>query len=153
MRILFFSHYFPPEVNAPANRTFEHCRVWAAQGHDVHVVTCVPSHPEGKPFPGYRRGWYQRETMDGIQVHRVWTHLAPNRGVFRRTLNYLSFIPTAVFRAWRLGPVDALIATSPQFFCAVAGRLAAGLRKTPWVFEVRDLWPESIQAVGAVRRS
>src|SRR5437867_1147200 len=50
MRILFFSHYFPPEVNAPANRTYEHCREWVAAGHDVHVITCVPSHPLGVPL-------------------------------------------------------------------------------------------------------
>ena len=52
MRILFFSHYFPPEVNAPANRTHEHCREWVKAGHEVHVITCVPSHPRGVPFHG-----------------------------------------------------------------------------------------------------
>ncbi len=153
MRILFLSHYFPPEVNAPANRTHEHCREWAASGHEVHVVTGVPSHPAGLPFPGYRRGWYQHQEIEGIHVHRVWTHLAPNRGVLRRTLNYLSFVPTAVFRAWRLGRFDVIISTSPQFFCVVAGRITAALRGTPWVFELRDLWPESIHAVGALRTS
>ena len=153
MRILFVSHYFPPEVNAPANRTYEHCRAWAAVGHEVHVVTGVPSHPLGRPFPGHKHGWYQQEQIDGVHVHRVWTHLAPNRGVVRRTLNYLSFVPTAIFRAWRLGRFDIIISTSPQFFCAVAGRGAAALRGTPWVFELRDLWPESIHAVGAVRHS
>lgn len=153
MRILFFTHYFPPEVNAPANRTFEHCREWAALGHDVHVITGVPSHPRGIPFRGYRRRWYQAEQIDGVTVHRVWTYLAANQGVARRTLNYLSFVPTAVARAWRLGRFDVSIATSPQFFCAVAGRLASSVTRTPWVFELRDLWPESIAAVGAVRRS
>ncbi len=153
MRILFLSHYFPPEVNAPANRTFEHCREWAAAGHEVHVVTGVPSHPAGEPFPGHKRGWYRREQIGGVHVHRVWTHLAPNRGVFRRTVNYLSFVPTSVFRVWRLGRFDVIISTSPQFFCAVAGRFAAALRRTPWIFELRDLWPESIHAVGAIRPS
>ena len=153
MRILFLSQYFPPEVNAPANRTYEHCRAWATIGHEVHVVTGVPSHPAGTPFPGHKRGWYQREQIDGVHVHRVWTHLAPNRGFARRTLNYLSFVPTAIFRAWRLGRFDVIISTSPQFFCAVAGRAASALRRTPWVFELRDLWPESIHAVGALRRS
>jgi len=119
----------------------------------VHVVTGVPSHPAGVPFPGYARGWYRYEQIDGIHVHRVWTHLAPNRGFARRTLNYLSFIPTAVYAGWRQGRFDVIIATSPQFFCAVAGRLTASLRRTPWVFELRDLWPESIHAVGALRPS
>jgi glycosyltransferase involved in cell wall biosynthesis len=153
VRILFLTHYFPPEVNAPANRTYEHCRSWAAAGHEVHVVTCVPSHPIGEPFPGHRRGWYAHEKTDGIDVHRVWTHLAPNRGVFRRTVNYLSFVPTAVFRSWRLGSFDIIVGTSPQFFCALASYVAAFLRRTPWIFELRDLWPESICAVGAMQKS
>ena len=153
MRILFFSHYFPPEVNAPANRTHEHCREWVAAGHEVHVVTCVPSHPFGTPFKGYRRRWYQHEQNDGIHVHRVWTHLAPNRGVLRRTLNFVSFIPTAALRGLRLGPFDVVISTSPQFFCAVGAWVYTRLRRTPWVFELRDLWPESIPAVGAMGKS
>ncbi len=153
MRILFLSHYFPPEVNAPANRTHEHCRAWAAAGHEVHVVTCVPSHPAGRAFPGFRPGWYERDTIDGIHVHRVWTYLAANRGFALRTVNYLSFVPSAAFRAWRLGRFDVVVGTSPQFFCAVAAWLAASVRRTPWVFELRDLWPESIHAVGAIGAS
>lgn len=152
MRILFLTHYFPPEVNAPANRTFEHCREWVRLGHEVHVITCVPSHPRGVPFAGYRRGWHQRESVDGIQVHRVWTYLAANRGVVRRALNYLSYVPSAVWRALRLGRFDVIIATSPQFFCAVAGGVAGTLKRTPWVFELRDLWPDSISAVGALQQ-
>ena len=152
MRILFLSHYFPPEVNAPANRTYEHCRAWAAAGHDVHVVTCVPSHPKGTPFDGYRKRWYQRERMDGVTVHRVWTYLAANQGVARRTLNYLSFVPTSMWRAARLSRFDIIVATSPQFFCAVAGYLTSRLTRTRWVFELRDLWPDSVVAVGALER-
>jgi glycosyltransferase involved in cell wall biosynthesis len=153
VRILFLSHYFPPEVNAPANRTHEHCREWVAAGHEVHVVTCIPSHPFGTAYEGYRRRWYQREEIDGIQVHRVWTYLAPNKGVLRRTLNYLSFIPTAGFRGLRLGRFDVVISTSPQFFCAVAAWVYTRMRTVPWVFELRDLWPESIPAVGAMQPS
>ena len=137
-------------MNAPANRTHEHCRAWVEAGHEVHVVTCVPSHPAGKPFAGYRMGWYQRETTDGIHIHRVWTYLAANRGVARRVANFLSFVPTAVLRALRLGRFDVVIGTSPQFFCAMAAGIVASLRRTPWVFELRDLWPESIPAVGAI---
>jgi glycosyltransferase involved in cell wall biosynthesis len=140
-------------VNAPANRTYEHCREWVAAGHDVHVITCVPSHPLGRPFPGYRRRWYQRETVDGIQVHRVWTWLAPNRGTVWRIVNYLSFVPAALFRAIRLGRFDIVVGTSPQFFCAVAAWIASRLGAGPWVFELRDLWPDSIVAVGAMRKS
>jgi glycosyltransferase involved in cell wall biosynthesis len=153
VRILFFTHYFPPEVNAPANRTFEHCQAWANAGHEVHVVTCVPSHPLGRPFAGFRRCWCCHDVADGIHVHRVWTYLAPNRAVFWRVVNYLTFVPTAAWRAWRLGRFDVAVGTSPQFFCAVATWLYSRVRRIPWVFELRDLWPESIPAVGAMKPS
>ena len=152
MRILFLSHYFPPEVNAPAVRTFEHCREWVKAGHDVHVITCVPSHPAGVVFRGYRSRWYQREEHEGIVVHRVWTWLAANKGILKRTLNFVSFVPSAVWRAMALGSFDVIVGTSPQFFCPVAAWIAASAKGTPWIFELRDLWPESIAAVGAKRR-
>jgi glycosyltransferase involved in cell wall biosynthesis len=152
VRILFLTHYFPPEVNAPATRTYEHCREWVAAGHQVHVVTGIPSHPAGQPFPGYRRRWYRHEFVDGIHVHRVWTYLADNRGLVRRTLNYLSFAASGAWRGWRLGRFDVAVGTSPQFFCAVATWLLARRRRMPWVFDLRDLWPESIAAVGVMTR-
>jgi colanic acid biosynthesis glycosyl transferase WcaI len=153
MRVVFLSHYFPPEVNAPAHRVYEMCREWASAGHEVHVVTCFPSHPRGVLYPGWRRRWSSSEVVDGIHVHRVWTVLGPNKGYLRRTVNYLSFVPTAAWRALRLGRCDALVATSPQFFCAAAGWLAAALRRQPFVFDLRDLWPDSIVALGAARPS
>ena len=75
MRILFLSHYFPPEVNAPATRTYEHCRQWVKDGHQVTVVTCAPNHPQGKVYEGYRNRLYQHETKrrhhccQGVDVH------------------------------------------------------------------------------------
>lgn len=151
MRIHFLSHYFPPEVNAPAVRTHAHCREWVARGHDVHVVTCFPSHPTGRVYDGYRMRWYQHEVVDGIHVHRIPTWLAANKGRVRRTLNYVSFVPTACWRCLRLPVPDLVIATSPQFFVAVAGWLTSRLRSRPWFFEVRDLWPASLAAVGVLR--
>ncbi|MEM7564001.1 MAG: glycosyltransferase WbuB, partial [Pseudomonadota bacterium] len=76
MRILFLSHYFPPEVNAPASRTFEHCREWVRLGHEVTVVTCAPNHPKGQVYQGYRNRLWQKEHLEGIEVIRVWTFLA-----------------------------------------------------------------------------
>ena len=95
MRIVFFSHYYPPEVNAPASRTSEHVRIWARAGHEVVVVTCAPNHPGGRLYPGYANRLRQSETVDGVQVVRVWTFLAANEGFARRTLNYVSYAVSA----------------------------------------------------------
>lgn len=148
MKILFLTHYFPPEVNAPANRTFEHARRWAADGHDVTVITGVPNHPRGELFDGYENRWLQREEVEGIHVVRTWMYLTSNEGFVRRTLNYVLFAVTAVLASLRVARPDVVIATSPQFFCGLAGAVVSWLRWRPFVLEVRDLWPESIVALG-----
>jgi glycosyltransferase involved in cell wall biosynthesis len=153
MRILFFSHYFPPEGNAPANRTYENSVRWAKAGHDVTVITCAPNVPDGVVYRGYRNRWWpQRENVEGINVIRVWTWLAPNSGFIGRIVNYLSYMVTAVIASIFLRRPQVVIATSPQFFCGWAGVLACYLKWTPFVLEIRDIWPESIITVEAMRR-
>jgi glycosyltransferase involved in cell wall biosynthesis len=152
MHILFLSHYYPPEVNAPASRTSEHCREWVKAGHEVTVVTCAPNHPAGKLYPGYRNRLLQREAIDGVEVVRVWTYLAANQGFAWRTLNYLSYVLGASLAIPRLKRPDVVVSTSPQFFCGLTGMVARAMRRAPWVLEVRDLWPESIVTVGAMKR-
>ena len=152
MRIVFFSHYYPPEVNAPASRTSEHCRAWARAGHDVTVVTCAPNHPTGKVYPGYRNRLCQSATIDGVRVVRVWTLLAANEGFLLRTLNYLSYLVAVTLALPWLRRPDIVVSTSPQFFCGFAGLVARIVWRVPWVLEIRDLWPESIVTVGAMRK-
>lgn len=153
MRILFLTHYFPPEGNAPATRVHQFCRRWVEAGHEVTVITCAPNVPSGKVYDGYRNRLWQRETIDGIEVIRVWTFLAANAGTAKRILNYVTFMVSAVLAALFRRSPDVLIATSPQMFCGVAGALLRVLRRWTFVLEVRDLWPESITTVGAMKKS
>ena len=151
MNILFFTDNFPPEVNAPASRTYEHCREWARAGHRVTVVTCAPNFPAGRVFPGYRNRLWQRETVDGIEVVRVWTFISANAGLFLRTLDYLSFMLAGGLAGVFVGKPDVVVGTSPQFFAACAAWAVSWLRRKPFVFELRDFWPESIKTVGAMQ--
>jgi colanic acid biosynthesis glycosyl transferase WcaI len=152
VRILFLTDNYLPERNAPATRTAEHAAAWAAAGHEVEVITTAPNFPEGKLFAGYRNAWSQRETIDGVSVHRVKTFITANEGFVRRTLDYVSFMASGAAAALLARRPDVVITTSPQFFCAMAGWLVTRLRRLPWIFELRDLWPESIVAVGAMKR-
>ena len=153
MRILFISDNFPPEVNAPASRTFEHCREWVKAGHEVTVVTGAPNFPAGKVYPGYRNRPYQTEMMEGIRVVRVWTYITANAGVIRRILDYVSFMCSAIVVAPFIRKVDLIVATSPQFFSPCAAYVISLFKRVPYIFELRDFWPESIEAVGAMRES
>lgn len=151
MKILFFTHYFPPEVNAPASRTYEHAKRWVKDGHDVTVITCFPSHPHGKVYEGFKKKLWEWSEVDGINVLRVWTFISPNKGFFKRILNYVSYMKAAGFFAMFLKRPDVVVATSPQFFTALAGWWVSLIKWRPFVFELRDLWPETIITVGAIK--
>ena len=118
MHILFLTDNFPPEVNAPASRTFEHCRAWVKQGVNVTVVTCAPNFPERRVFESYRNRLWSREVVDGIDVIRVWSYITSNSGFMRRTLDYLSFMVSAVVASLFVARFDLVVGTSPQFFTA-----------------------------------
>ena len=153
MKILFLSDNFPPEGNAPATRLYEHATRWVRAGHDVTVVTCAPNFPEGKLFAGYQNRWRQVEIMDGIRVVRVKTYITANEGFIKRTLDYMSFMLMGFLAGLFERRPDVVVATSPQFFCAIGGWALSVAKWRPFVFELRDLWPASIIAVGAMKTS
>ncbi len=148
MHILFLTDNFPPESNAPANRTFEHARQWVASGHRVTIITCAPNFPDGQLFEGYKNRWFQTEQMDGITVIRVWSFMTRNAGFVLRLLDFLSFMVSGFLGGLRVRDADIIIGTSPQFFTVCAAYCLAKVKKRPFVFEMRDIWPESLQAVG-----
>lgn len=151
MHILFVTDNFPPEVNAPASRTYEHCKEWVARGAKVTVITGFPNFPIGKVFDGYQNSIYSNETMDGIEVRRVWTYIAENKGFLKRTCDYLSFMFAAILASFFIKKVDIIVGTSPQIFTVCAAYVISRIKNRPWVFELRDIWPESIQVVGGIK--
>lgn len=153
VHILFLTENFPPEVNASASRVYERAVYWVAAGHDVTVVTCFPNFPQGKLYPGWRQRLWQIDSVDGIRVVRLPTYVARNEGFVRRTADFVSFMFSAVLSTPFLPRPDVVVATSPQFFAAVAGWLVAGLKRRPFIFELGDIWPASIRAVGTMKAS
>lgn len=151
MRILYVSQYFPPEMGAPAARVHELSREWAAEGHDVTVLTGFPNHPAGVVHPEYRsrmKRLVYRERIDGINVVRTILAPLPNRKSWERALNYVSFAISAALTGSFLKRPDVIIATSPQLLVGLSGWWLSTIKRAPLVFEVRDLWPESIVAAG-----
>jgi len=151
MHLLFLTDNFPPEVNAPASRTYEHSREWVSSGEQVTIITCTPNFPKGKVFPGYKNKLWQTEVLDGIKVIRVWTYITANEGFFKRTLDYVSFMVSAVIASFFVKKVDIVIGTSPQFFTVCAAYLVGLFKRKPWVFELRDLWPEPFRVLGVIK--
>ncbi len=151
MKILYISQYFPPEMGAPAARASELAHHWAQAGHDVSVLTGFPNHPTGV-VPGEWRSRLRRliynEKIGKVKVFRSWLWPLPNRKAHERMRNYASFCISAGLRGLALPRPDVIIATSPQLLVAVSGWWLGFAQQVPFVFEVRDLWPESLIGVG-----
>lgn len=153
MKILVFTHNYSPEGNALASRYAGMCPHWVKMGHEVQVITCTPNFPMGVVFEGYKNRFIQHEMVDGVKVTRVWTYITPNKGMFKRMINFIFYMFMAIFAALFQKRPDVIIGTSPQFFAAWAGLISSRLHwhRVPFIAEIRDLWPDSIVAVGAMK--
>jgi glycosyltransferase involved in cell wall biosynthesis len=151
VKILYVSQYFPPEMGAPSARASELARHWSRAGHEVSVLTGFPNHPTGVVpeawKPRLRRLIYNEKAGD-VDIFRTWLWPLPNRKTHERMRNYASFCVSAALRGLALPRPDIVVGSSPQLLVALAAWWIAFLRRVPFVFEVRDLWPESLTAVG-----
>lgn len=153
MRILYLSQYFPPEVGATQTRAYEMAQGLIQAGHHVTMIAEVPNHPSGVIPPEYRGKLYERADLDGIEVIRVWVKTAPVKTFRIRMAFYLSYMLNAILAGMFLARkrYDVIYATSPPLFVGGAGLALSVLRRTPLVFEVRDLWPESAVVLGELQ--
>jgi len=152
MKILYVSQYFPPEMGAPAGRVSELSRLWVEDGHEVTVLTGFPNHPTGVVPRSYRskfRHLVSREELEGVNVVRTWLLPFPNRKAYERMLSYGSFCVSSATTGIFLDRPDLVIASSPQLLVGLSGWWLARCNGAPFIFEVRDLWPESLAAVGS----
>lgn len=150
MRFLILTQYYEPEIGAPQVRLSALVRELRRAGHTVEVVTALPNHPTGRIFPGWGRRLYVRTEESGVMVHRVWLYPALGSGL-RRLLNYFSFMVSCVFGLVRANRPDYLFIESPPLFPAIPGLLAARLWRTKAIFNVADLWPDSVVQLGLMK--
>jgi colanic acid biosynthesis glycosyl transferase WcaI len=150
MRFLVLSQYFPPEVGATQVRLSSMCRELVRAGHQVDVVTGMPHHPFGAIFPNYRGGFSSLEFQDGIRVRRTWLYAANGSG-WRRILSYFSFMLTSLYSIVRTRKPDYIFVDSPPLFLGITGWLASLYWKCPFIFNVADLWPDSVVDLGVMK--
>jgi glycosyltransferase involved in cell wall biosynthesis len=152
MRILHLSQYFPPEAGAVQVRALTIARTLEERGYRVTVLTEVPNHPSGIVQPGYGGKLWVRKRLDGIDVIYLWVKTSQVKGFRSRMAFYLSYMLAAVIAGLSLrGRFDVVFANSPPLFVAVAGWIISLLRRTPFVMEVQDLWPESAVVLGELQ--
>ena len=151
MRIMFLTHYFPPEIGAPQARMFELAKRLDEIGDEVTVVTAFPNYPTGVIHEGYRDRFAMEERMDGVRVIRRWVFATPNSGFFKRILNWLSFVVTSLTTLRQVGPLDVIFVQSPPLPIGIATLAFSRLKRAPFVFNVSDIWPQSAVELGMLR--
>lgn len=148
MRVLLLTQHFPPEITAASLRLGPFAEALGRRGHEVEVICPVPNHPEGVVAPGYRNRPLVRRTTDGFQVRYIWVYARPVKTLRTRLAAYGSYAFGASLVAAARPRADIVLASSPPLTVGVAGALAAVRHRCPFVFDVRDLWPESAVALG-----
>jgi glycosyltransferase involved in cell wall biosynthesis len=151
LKILFISQYFPPEIGAAATRVGELVSALHLKGHRITVVTEFPNYPKGIIADHYRRKLFLREKFNDIDVIRTFVFASERGTFFQRMLFYLSFMLSAIFGALRTEKYDIILATSPPLFVAFSGYILSILKGSDFVFEVRDIWPESAIMLNQLR--
>ncbi|MDQ7799256.1 MAG: glycosyltransferase family 4 protein [Candidatus Edwardsbacteria bacterium] len=147
MKFLILTQYYPPEVGAPQVRLQAMARELAARGHQVEVVTAIPNHPLGRYFPGYKSRMYFWEVSQGIKIHRTWIYPAIGAGL-KRIFNYLSFTLSSFWGMMKAGRPDFVWVESPPLFLGWTAMAYSRFRRVPFIFNIADLWPDSIIELG-----
>jgi len=152
VKIGFLTHYFPPEIGAPSARIYEMAKNWVKSGHQVKAVTCFPNHPTGEIPEEYEGLKFKKEEMDGIEVYRNYVYATPNKGFIKKIFNHLSFMFSSVlFSLRKIGEIDITVVSSPTFFSIFSGYLFSLIKRTPFILEIRDLWPAAIVELGVLK--
>lgn len=150
MRILLLTQYFHPEMTAAPLRLRPLAAGLVRRGHDVEVVCEVPNHPAGVVHEGYRRRPLLRREVDGMRVSYVWVYATPSKAVAARMTNYATYAASATIAAAARRRPDVILASSPPLSVGAVGAVLSKRFRVPWVFDVRDLWPEVARALGEV---
>ncbi len=151
MRITFLTQYFPPEVGAPQARLSELAELLGERGHQMTVLTAMPSYPTGRIFAGYG-GFFRRESRGEVRVLRTAVYPTKSASLVRRLASYLSFVvSSALVGTFRLGRQDVLLVESPPLFLGMSAIWLALVTRARLVFNVSDLWPDGAIRLGLVR--
>lgn len=149
--ILFHTQYYPPEIGAPQARLSELARGFHERSFVVKILTALPNYPMGRLYDGYK-GLRIREQIDHIPVIRTWIYPTQKADLLPRLLSYFSFVFSSLFLgSWGTGRIDYLMTESPPLFLGISGYLISRLKRAKWIFNVSDLWPESVVRLGMLK--
>jgi glycosyltransferase involved in cell wall biosynthesis len=151
MNFLILTQYYPPETGAPQNRLQSLAHQLVRNGNDVSILTAMPNYPKMKIFQNYRGKIYCRECIDNIEVFRSYVFISNKKSTLSRLMTYFSFVISSYYYGRRLSESDYIICESPPLFLGITGVFLSKKLKAKLIFNVSDLWPESVEKLGVVR--
>ncbi|GAB4511460.1 MAG: glycosyltransferase family 4 protein [Anaerolineae bacterium] len=148
MRVLILSFFYHPEPNDIKIHTL--AKTLVERGHEVTAITTFPNYPDGVIYPGYKQKLWQREDKDGVRLIRVPLYPNHSRSSIKRALSYLSFmVSLAVLAPFLMGKRPHVMwVYHPPLTTGLAGWWVSLLRRVPFVYEIQDMWPETLVSTG-----
>lgn len=154
VRILFLSHFYPPEMGGAASRISGLARWLVKFGNNVTVITGYPNYPTGKIYPEYKNQKNKIEFIDGVKILRSKVLPVSYQSVLVRLLNYFTLFFTALWNGIReRNNFDIIIASSPPLTIGILGLVLSKIYKIPWIFDIRDIWPDIAVEAGMLREN
>ena len=147
-RVLMLTQIFDPE---PTFKGLVFARELVKRGFEVEVVTGFPNYPGGRLYPGHALAWRKREQMEGIRVARVFLYPSHDASAVRRIANYISFALSALIYCLFSARKPDVVYVYQIPTTAVVAVLIKLFRRTAVVFDVQDIWPDSLEATGMMR--
>jgi colanic acid biosynthesis glycosyl transferase WcaI len=152
MRILLIANQFPPDVNSTGNLMAELAARWCEQGHEVSVLTTFPHYENFRIEAGQRRKLYQGGRLGSVNVLRLWVYAPGKKSMINRLINYLTFAGgAAVAGLLQAGRWDVILCTNGAFFSGIAAWLIGAFKRSPFIYNVQDLYPEVPIAAGQLK--
>ncbi|MGB7328979.1 MAG: glycosyltransferase family 4 protein [Rubripirellula sp.] len=152
--VLFVTQYYVPEIGAPQARIHELAQRLQREGVRITILTAYPNYPSGVIQAGYTQRLFSRETIDGINICRVPIYATKSSGLIKRLTNYFSFVLTSMLGGlFRIGRHDIVIVESPPLFLGLSGWIISLFKRSRFVMNISDLWPESVSRIGAMNNS
>ncbi|QZA78319.1 glycosyltransferase family 4 protein [Deefgea tanakiae] len=148
VRILIITQWFDPE---PTFKGLVFARALQAKGHEVEVITGFPNYPGGKIYLGYRIKWRQVEIIDGVRINRVPLYPSHDGSALKRVFNYASFaMSSCLYGIFGVRKPDIVYVYHPPLTVGLSASIVSLFRRVPFIYDIQDLWPDTLAATGMV---